>query len=105
MMMNGFQRGATAFVVSVAWNFTLFLISLLDLDPVKHPTLDKFFDAAFWPGESVAQIFIAPGHEFAQLVGMLFLALFFSIAFYCLLVWIILSLPMWWQDRHGWSGF
>ena len=92
------RRVVIALVISAV--AVVALVALVTaLDASKHPTLVSTIDAIFAPGYSVAKMLISPGHDFGYLVGVPLVALAFSVVFYGILVWTILSLPDWWRNR------
>ena len=99
IMSTKLRQGIIAIIVSAVCNISL-ILSVTFRDPVKHPipALDSLVDAIFKPGEAVAKIFVAPGHDFAYLVGMPLLSLGFSIIFYGFLVWIVFRLSGLWKS-------
>lgn len=90
-----FRRVAVAFLVSIGLNCVLVTIDF-SIDPRK-PKLSTIQNAVVGllrPAEALSMRFV-PGHGGAQILALVI----FSILFYALVAWFILSLPMWWRHR------
>jgi hypothetical protein len=94
------RRVMLALAISAVGNVALIaLVTMLDTDKHPRPTMGKFADGAFAPGDTFAKTLIAPGHDAGYLVGVPLIALAFSIVFYAVFVWVIINLPGWWRNR------
>ena len=92
------RRVVISLVISAGGNVAFIAFFTL-IDATKHPTLVSILDAFFWPGNSFAKMLISPGHDFSYLVGVPLIAFAFSVVFYGVMVWSIVSLPDWWRNR------
>jgi hypothetical protein len=89
------RRIVIAFLVSIVLNSVLVAIDF-SIDP-RQPKLSTLQDTVVGllkPAEALTMRF-ASGHGGVQL----FTLVLFSVLVYALVVWVILSLPVWWRRR------
>lgn len=96
--MNQFvqlRRFVIAFLVSIVLNCVLVAIDF-SIDPrqAKLSIIQNAVVGLLRPAEALTMRF-APGHGGMQILALVL----FSVFVYALVVWVILSLPVWWRHR------
>jgi hypothetical protein len=87
---------AIAFLVSIALNAVILSIDF-SIDP-RQDKLSRIEDIVVGllrPAEALTTR-LAPGHSGAQILALVL----FSVAFYALVAWVALGLPLWWRRRR-----
>lgn len=89
------RRIATSFLISVVINVPLLVIDF-DVDPRQSrlSTIEKIVVGLLTPAERLT-MWLFPGHGGGQILSMAL----FSVVFYAVVVWLALSLPIWWRKR------
>ena len=88
------QRLAIALLASILWNCVLIATPFFT---VRFPSsrIGRVMDALGRPGGAFAE-WLLPGHDAPQVV----LIITSSVVFYAVLMWVTLSLPVWWRSRQ-----
>ena len=88
-------RLAMAFLISIGLNVILFAVNF-STDPrrAELSRVQRWVVGLLSPAEALTMGFV-PGHGGAQILALVV----FSVLFYAMVSWVVLTLPAWWQRR------
>ena len=89
------RRLPIVLLISIALNLVLFALDF-SIDPRQEALsrIQHLVVLLLTPAEALTTS-LAPGHSGVQIVALVL----FSVMVYCIVAWVLISLPVWWHNR------
>jgi hypothetical protein len=98
---NQRRRVRIGLLTSLILNGILIVLALTVVNRQdRSSSLVRLLDFLSGPSNAVAEVVAPRGHDAAHFVGGAIVSVVLSILLYGVVVWFLLSLPVWWRDRR-----